>query len=75
VTGGDQSAESASTPPAVLADINAAAARALWLEDHLADVSEAPRGGGGGRVFVCTSVWVCVGGGVCTQLRSHVACE
>jgi hypothetical protein len=28
-----------STPPAVLANINAAATRALWLEDHLADVS------------------------------------
>lgn len=25
--------------PAVVADINAAAARALWVEDHLADVS------------------------------------
>jgi hypothetical protein len=28
-----------STPPAVLANINAVAARALFLEDHLADVS------------------------------------
>lgn len=34
-----EAGDASSTPPAILADINAAAARALWVEEHLADVS------------------------------------
>jgi hypothetical protein len=46
-----------SAPAAVLGGINAAAARAIWLEDHLADVSGVVCGAG---VNVC--VCVCGGG-------------